>query len=112
MRLRNFATLAPLALSGCGLAVLTPRGPIGLADKTILIDFRGHHAGHRRADHLCDAGVCLVVPRRATPGPTYLPNWAYSGQIELVTWAIPLMTIILLGGVAWVGSHELDPPVR
>jgi len=26
-----------------------------------------------------------------------------------VTWGIPLLTITLLGGVAWVGSHELDP---
>ena len=39
----------------------------------------------------------------------YLPDWVYSGRIELVVWAIPLLTIILLGGVAWIGSHELDP---
>jgi cytochrome o ubiquinol oxidase subunit 2 len=38
-----------------------------------------------------------------------LPDWAYSGQLELIVWAIPLLTIILLGGVAWVGSHDLDP---
>ncbi|MGB8610014.1 MAG: cytochrome ubiquinol oxidase subunit II, partial [Pseudolabrys sp.] len=37
------------------------------------------------------------------------PDFIYSGQIELVTWSIPLMTIMLLGGVAWRGSHELDP---
>ena len=38
-----------------------------------------------------------------------LPNFAYSGSIELVVWSIPLLTILLLGGVIWVGSHELDP---
>ncbi len=40
---------------------------------------------------------------------TYLPDWEFSGRIELVVWAIPAMTIILLGGVTWIGSHELDP---
>ena len=39
----------------------------------------------------------------------HLPDWAFSGQIELVVWSIPIMVIILLGGVTWIGSHELDP---
>ena len=39
----------------------------------------------------------------------YRPTWAYSGKIEIVTWSIPAMIILLLGGVAWIGSHELDP---
>jgi cytochrome o ubiquinol oxidase subunit 2 len=37
------------------------------------------------------------------------PNWEYSGRIELVVWAIPALTVILLGGVAWIGAHQLDP---
>ncbi len=65
--------------------------------------------------------LCIVVPtilatlafawwfRVDNPRAKRLPDWAYSGQIELVTWGIPLLTITLLGGVAWVGSHELDP---
>lgn len=40
----------------------------------------------------------------------YRPDWVYSGKIEIVTWSIPAMVILLLGGVAWVGSHDLDPP--
>src|SRR4029077_5555491 len=39
----------------------------------------------------------------------YRPDFVYSGQIEMFTWSIPLMTILLLGGVAWRGSHDLDP---
>ncbi len=39
----------------------------------------------------------------------YLPEWAYSGRIELVVWAIPALVVMLLGGVAWIGSHDLDP---
>ena len=39
----------------------------------------------------------------------YWPDWEYSGRLELVVWSIPALTIILLGGVAWIGSHQLDP---
>ena len=39
----------------------------------------------------------------------YLPDWEYSGQLELIVWAIPLLTIMLLGGVTWIGSYDLDP---
>jgi cytochrome o ubiquinol oxidase subunit 2 len=39
----------------------------------------------------------------------YWPDWEYSGRIELVVWSIPALTVILLGGVAWIGSHQLDP---
>jgi cytochrome o ubiquinol oxidase subunit 2 len=39
----------------------------------------------------------------------HLPEFEYSGRIEMITWSIPLLTIMLLGGVAWIGAHELDP---
>jgi cytochrome o ubiquinol oxidase subunit 2 len=41
---------------------------------------------------------------------TYRPDWEYSGRIEVIVWAIPALVILFLGGIAWVGSHELDPP--
>src|SRR6185503_7886669 len=34
---------------------------------------------------------------------------AYEGRIEFVTWSIPALTVVLLGGVIWIGSHQLDP---
>jgi hypothetical protein len=39
----------------------------------------------------------------------YLPNFDYSDRLEMLVWSIPAMTVLLVGGVAWVGSHELDP---
>jgi cytochrome o ubiquinol oxidase subunit 2 len=39
----------------------------------------------------------------------YLPDFEHSGRLELLVWAIPVKTVILVGGVAWVGSHDLDP---
>ena len=37
-------------------------------------------------------------------------DWAYSGRIEFVVWAIPALVIMFLGGIAWLSSHDLDPP--
>jgi cytochrome o ubiquinol oxidase subunit 2 len=28
----------------------------------------------------------------------------------MLVWSIPIMTVLLVGGVAWVGSYDLDPP--
>ncbi len=39
----------------------------------------------------------------------YLPEFEYSGRIEMIVWSIPLLTVILLSGVAWIGAHQLDP---
>src|SRR5205814_6806445 len=89
-------------------AVLDPQGVIGIAEKTILIDSLA-------------IMLAIIVPtiaatlgfawwfRASNTRATYLPDWAYSGRLELIVWAIPLLTIILLGGVAWIGSHDLDP---
>jgi cytochrome o ubiquinol oxidase subunit 2 len=47
--------------------------------------------------------------RASNTKASYWPDWEYSGRIELVVWSIPALTVILLGGVAWIGSHQLDP---
>lgn len=36
-------------------------------------------------------------------------GFVYSGRIELVVWSIPLLVILFLGGIIWIGSHRLDP---
>ena len=57
-------------------------------------------------------GFGFIVPPpvrivRIDPRAEYRPEWAHSGRIELVVWSIPALTVILLGGVAWIGSHQL-----
>jgi cytochrome o ubiquinol oxidase subunit II len=39
----------------------------------------------------------------------HLPDWEYSGRLELIVWSIPAMTVLLVGGIAWIGAHDLDP---
>jgi len=105
---KGVALLAPFGLAACQPAVLDPQGSVGTAEKTILID------------SLAIMLVIVVPTICATLGVAWwyrasnnrarrLPDFIYSGQLELIVWAIPLMTIMLLGGVAWVGSHDLDP---
>jgi cytochrome o ubiquinol oxidase subunit 2 len=88
--------------------VLDPRGPVGAAEKLILIDSLA-------------IMLAIVVPvivatvafawwfRASNTRATYRPNWAFSGSLELIVWAIPALVITFLGGIAWFGSQALDP---
>ncbi len=105
---RWFGAVAVLALTACQPAVLDPRGPIGQADKTILID----SLAIMLAIVIPTIVATLVIAwwyRASNEKARHLPQWAFSGRIELVVWSIPLMVIMLLGGVTWIGAHELDP---
>ena len=39
----------------------------------------------------------------------YEPDWDHSTQLELVIWGAPLLIIICLGALTWMGTHLLDP---
>jgi cytochrome o ubiquinol oxidase subunit 2 len=47
--------------------------------------------------------------RASNPRALRSPELVYEGRIEFVTWSIPALIVILLGGVSWIGSHQLDP---
>ncbi len=105
----NWAAITGLLLlSACQPAVLDPAGPVGQAQKTILIDSVAIMLAIIVPTILATLGFAWWF-RASNPRARRLPDWAYSGRIELVTWSIPVLTIILLGGVAWIGSHQLDP---
>jgi cytochrome o ubiquinol oxidase subunit 2 len=88
--------------------ILDPQGPIGAADKTILIDSLAIMLAIVLPTIVAVFGFAYWF-RASNVKARYLPHWAYSGRIELVVWSIPTLTIILLGGVAWIGAHQLDP---
>jgi cytochrome o ubiquinol oxidase subunit 2 len=96
-----------LAVSAC-TGVLDPAGPVGRDDSRILID----------ATLIM---LAIIVPtillafwmawryRASNTKAEYLPYWSYSGRIEAVVWSIPILTIMFIGGVIWIGSYRLDP---
>ncbi len=97
-----------LALTGCAGGVLQPQGPIGAADSKILLDA----VGIMSVIVVPTIAAVLVFAwwfRAANTRARYLPGFVYSGRLEIIVWAIPLLVIMFLGGVIWLGAHELDP---
>ena len=105
---RVIVVLLGLCLASCAGGVLDPLGPVGADDAQILID-------------ALMIMLAIVIPtillafwmawkyRASNPNAEYLPYWSYSGRIEAVVWSIPILTIMFIGGVIWIGSYKLDP---
>jgi cytochrome o ubiquinol oxidase subunit 2 len=97
-----------LLTAGCNRGLMDPVGPVGHAEKTILINSTA-------------IMLAIVIPtmiatiafawwfRAGNRKAEYRPDFEYSGAIELVVWSIPALTVLLLGGIAWIGSHDLEP---
>ncbi|WP_322964369.1 ubiquinol oxidase subunit II [Sphingomonas fuzhouensis] len=97
------------ALAGCVPGVLDPAGPIAAGERSIFFNALA-------------VMLAIVVPviilvfafswwfRASNGAAKHLPEWAYSGRLELLVWSIPALAIMFLGGIAWIGSHDLDPP--
>jgi cytochrome o ubiquinol oxidase subunit 2 len=98
---------AALLLASCQ-GVLDPQGPIGSAERLLLINSTA-------------IMLVVVVPvivatlafawwyRSSNTHATRSLDESYEGRVEFVVWSIPALTVILLGGVIWIGSHQLDP---
>lgn len=97
-----------LAISSCSGSILDPIGPVADSERTILMD-------------ALTVMLVIVVPtilatlvfawwfRASNTRARYLSDWEYSGRLELIVWSIPLLVILFLGGITWVGAHDLDP---
>jgi cytochrome o ubiquinol oxidase subunit II len=104
------AAVAALTTS-CSEGVLDPRGPVGKAERIILYDATA-------------IMLAVVIPvifltlafawwfRSKNSRARYRPDWEYSGRIEMIIWSIPALVILFLGGIAYTGSHDLDPPAQ
>ena len=100
---------ATVLLSSCHKGVLDPHGPVGAAERLMLYD--------ATAIMLAVIGPVILLTlgfawwfRSGNRRARYRPDWEYSPRIEVIIWAIPALVILFLGGIAWVGSHDLDPP--
>ena len=100
--------LAALLLTGCDMALMNPKGQIGMEQKSLIIT----------ATLLM---LIVVVPviimtflfawkyRESNKEAKYTPNWAHSNKIEMVVWGIPCVIILVLGTLTWKSTHALDP---
>jgi cytochrome o ubiquinol oxidase subunit 2 len=97
-----------LLAASCRQGVLDPQGPVAAADRLLLINST-------------EIMLVVVVPvilatlgfawwyRSSNPRASRSAEGGYEGRIEFVTWSIPALVVILLGGVIWISSHRLDP---
>jgi cytochrome o ubiquinol oxidase subunit 2 len=105
--LRSPLVGAASLLSSCQ-GVLDPQGPIASAERLLLINSTA-------------IMLVVVVPvivatlafawwyRSSNSRASRSTDESYEGRLEFVVWSIPALTVILLGGVIWFGSHQLDP---
>lgn len=106
--LRRIVPVTLVSLAACNTAVLSPAGPVGEGERIVLLDSLA-------------IMLAIVVPtivailafaywfRASNTRARYLPEWAYSGRLELIVWSIPALVIFFLGGIAWISAHLLDP---
>jgi len=97
-----------LLLAACSGGPLDPHGPIASAQLKIMVNS-------------LVIMLAIVIPtivatigfvwwfRASNTRARYRPDFVYSGRIEIVVWSIPTLIILFLGGIIWIGSHELDP---
>jgi cytochrome o ubiquinol oxidase subunit II len=97
------------ALGGCGGGVLDPKGPITVAERQILFNATGIMLAIVIPTMLATLGVAFWF-RESNKRAGYRPDFEYSGRIEVLVWSVPLMTVLLVGCVAWIGAYDLDPP--
>src|ERR1700722_8699801 len=101
--------LGAATLGGCSEGVLDPKGPISFAERQILFNATGIMLAIVIPVMLATLGVAFWF-RASNERARYRPNFEYSGRIEMLVWSIPLMTVLLVGTVAWIGAYDLDPP--
>jgi cytochrome o ubiquinol oxidase subunit II len=102
------ALICAVALGGCSEGVLDPKGPVAIAERQILFNSLGIMLAIVIPTILATLAVAYWF-RASNTRATYRPDFVYSGRIEVLVWSIPAMTVLLVGGVAWVGAHDLDP---
>jgi cytochrome o ubiquinol oxidase subunit II len=96
-------------LTSCAEGVLDPHGPVGGAERVIL---------YNATAVMLAVGIPVILLtllaawwfRAGNSRARYRPELVYAGRIELIVWSIPALVILFLGGMAWIASHDLDPP--
>ncbi|MGA0587350.1 ubiquinol oxidase subunit II [Dyella sp. KRB-257] len=113
-RLRGpLLALLALTLSGCKLVLLDPAGDVARQQSDLMIA-SVILMSLIVVPVLVAIGVIAWRYRASNPSAAYEPEWDHSTQFELVVWAAPLLIIVVLGAMTWIGTHQLDPyrPLR
>ena len=90
------------------MVVLSPSGDIAAGQRDLLVE----------STFLM---LLIIVPvlvlvalfawkfRASNQDAVYKPDWDHSTHLELAIWSAPLVIVICLGALTWLGTHLLDP---
>jgi cytochrome o ubiquinol oxidase subunit II len=109
----SIVLIAATTLGGCSEGILNPQGPIAAAERQVLFNSLAIMLAIAVPTIIAILAVGFWF-RSSNSRAHYLPDFNHSGLLEVLVWSIPAMTVVLVGGVAWLGSHDLDPrkPLR
>ncbi|WP_025139294.1 ubiquinol oxidase subunit II [Achromobacter sp. DH1f] len=105
---RIFGVGAVMLLGGCNMEILSPKGDIGMQERTLLFTATG-------------LMLLVVIPvlfmivsfawkyRASNTKADYQPKWAHSTAIEIVVWTVPCIIVAILAVITWRSTHALDP---
>jgi cytochrome o ubiquinol oxidase subunit 2 len=115
------ALLIALAAGGIGLVIL---GVLYLSGQNIpVLNPKGTIADQQRNLMLTSTLLMMIVVvpvllltfgiawryRASNTKAKYQPDWDHSRIIETIWWVVPFIIILILAGIAWKSSHDLDP---
>jgi cytochrome o ubiquinol oxidase subunit 2 len=95
-------------LFGDNIAVLNPKGMIGIKQRNLLVT----------ATLLM---LIVVIPvlimvflfawkyRESNKSAKYTPDWEHSYLAETIWWGVPVIIVFFLSWITWETSHSLDP---
>ncbi|WP_439495294.1 ubiquinol oxidase subunit II [Bosea sp. (in: a-proteobacteria)] len=106
--IRFLAALPALAvLGGCQMVLLSPSGDIAVQQRNLL--FASTALMLIIIIPVMALTVFFAWRYRASARATYDPDWHHSLPLEVVIWSVPLLIIVVLGAMTWMGTHLLDP---
>lgn len=108
--LRAGLVLMPVALllGGCDLVLLAPAGDVALQQRNLLLA----SVGLMLVIILPVMALTLVFAwhyRASNKRAVYDPDFHHSTALEVVIWTVPLLIVVALGALTWMGTHLLDP---
>ncbi len=88
-------------LSGCDMALMSPKGQVGLEQKSLILTALG-------------LMLIVVIPviimtvafarkyRASNTTAKYTPDWSHSNKIEAVVWTVPVIIVAILAVITGV----------
>ena len=106
---RLLVACAPVLVCSCEQqGILDPQGPIASAQLLLLLNSTAIMLVVVIPVILATLGFAWWY-RSSNARASRSTDEGYEGRTEFVLWSIPTLIVILLGGVIWIGSHQLDP---